>query len=195
MGASYAIIGLDTSVEGLKYDSDALYTRLGDEQCVWLQQRMDECRKAGRQVILLHHHPILSSGPKYPVAEPDDTPDVNNFLWKQLLPYMDMIALAAWGHEHSQRIYEPFTKDGATLQRGRLLGHGSKWKPAKNDRIPFIKTPHPQARGIGLTVLEFSMTQVRRNRIAHTYTHLSFPPVHRAVLGVGERRRVVGALS
>lgn len=196
VGDAFAIIGLDTSVEGLKHDSDALETRLNDTQVVWLQQRMDECRTSDRRVILLLHHPVLSCGPKYtpPVATVEYEEGVNPFLWAQLSPYfqrgwllLQSIAycsltyhrsrvrrlklqsllfphvsrrLICWGHEHSFRAYQPYTgKDGRTLRRGRLLGHGSKYKPPKTTKVAAIPVEHPHAdtgRGVGGAVLDFT---------------------------------------
>ncbi len=99
VGESFAIIGLDTSLEGLKYDSDALETRLNDAQVVWLQQRMDQCRVSDRRVILLFHHPLLSCGaPQGPSAASAEFGEgVNPFLWSQLSPHFDRGELAsAW---------------------------------------------------------------------------------------------------
>ncbi len=57
---------------------------------------------------------------------------------------------------HSE-IYEPYVgPDGLTLQKGRLIGHGSKWKKCKSNVIPFVAVDHPKAREIGMAVLEIS---------------------------------------
>lgn len=72
-------------------------------------------------------------------------------------PYMEHVEAWYWGHEHCVKVYEPFTNsDGKTLMRGRLIGHGSKWKKAKNNQIPFRVIDHPKAREIGLCLLEIS---------------------------------------
>ncbi len=127
-GPLYSFVALDTSIEGLDYDSDALLTRLNAEQLHWLAARMTELRQAGRKAILLLHHPILACGPKFTSPEATHVDSVNGYLWAQLSPYWDVVCAAYWGHEHSFRVYQPFTLDGRTLQRGRLLGHGSKFK-------------------------------------------------------------------
>jgi hypothetical protein len=82
---------------------------------------------------------------------------VNANLWKELAPYFANIAAWYWGHEHSFKVYEPYVgPEGQTLQKGRLIGHGSKWKKSKSNVIPFVPVEHPVAREIGLAVLEIS---------------------------------------
>lgn len=55
------------------------------------------------------------------------------------------------------RLYEPYEgPDGAVLERGRLIGHGAKWKKAKTRTVPAIKVDHPKAREIGLALLEIT---------------------------------------
>ncbi len=98
---------------------------------------------------------------------------INQNLWNELCPYFHIIIAWYWGHEHSFKLYAPYTgSDGAVLQRGRLIGknigtasrvclifpqgHGAKWKKSKSDVVPSIPCSHPLAREIGLVVLEIS---------------------------------------
>jgi hypothetical protein len=55
------------------------------------------------------------------------------------------------------KVYEPYVgPDGQTLHKGRLIGHGSKWKKSKSNVVPCVAVEHPAAREIGLAVLEIS---------------------------------------
>ncbi len=95
IGSNYSIIGLDTGLGSLKSaESDALDVQINEEQREWLKLRMEECLSAGRRVIMLTHHPVLSSGPV-------SFGQVNANLWKEMSPYFSNIVAWFWGHEHS----------------------------------------------------------------------------------------------
>ena len=94
IGKKFTFIGLDTSLDCLKYDSDALETRLNDEQLEWLKHRMEESK--GRKIIFLSHHPLLACGPA-------SFGSINKFLWSQLSPYFSDTAAYFWAHEHCFR--------------------------------------------------------------------------------------------
>lgn len=150
VGKNYSIIGLDTGLGSLQKESDSLDIRINDEQRDWLKARMEDAIASGRHVIVLSHHPVLACGPI-------SFGTVNHSLWAELAPYMEHIKAWYWGHEHSFRVYEPFKgPDGKILARGRLIGHGSKWKKGKNKVVPFIPVEHPIGREIGACLLEIS---------------------------------------
>lgn len=155
VGEKFCLIGLDTSLNSLNFESDSLETHLNEEQRIWLKQRMEEVIAAGRSIILLSHHPVLSCGPL-------SYGQMNAALWNELAPYMNHIKAWFWGHEHSFKLYEPYTgNDGNVLTKGRLIGHSAKWKRGKNNVIPSIAVDHPKAREIGVALLEFSGSSCR----------------------------------
>ena len=63
IGKNYSLIGLDTGLGSLEKESDSLEIRINDEQREWLQSRLEDCTSQGRSIIMMSHHPVLSSGP------------------------------------------------------------------------------------------------------------------------------------
>jgi hypothetical protein len=109
---SWQFVGLDTS-----WDPDVLAQGhqgvLQDPQAEITRKAAAEAREAGRKLILLSHHQLVSVY---------DTDDIGTVLTTKLRPILDGGSVTAWlwGHEHRCMGFEPVSG----IDFVRCIGHG-----------------------------------------------------------------------
>lgn len=106
-----------------------------EAESFWHTHRLNVAKENHRKIIMLTHHPLFSHNHETTGFTPDKkTCPLNLELFRQLKPFINDIQLWLWGHIHWFDVYEPYTHEGLTLQRGRTVGNGACESQTEEER-------------------------------------------------------------
>lgn len=170
-------------------------TGLVDEEVAWAKQRLDAAKQHQRVKILLTHHMFVS--PWNPAGNLDDkSSPVNHDLFDQFKDYLNDIDMCIFGHDHSTAIIEPYSYQGVTINRPRLIGASSlhyREKPiecyetvnintfeAKTVPVPSVIPAFPS---INMSMISPTFMMIKGDSKKVTFTYYEMPIIKLGVFG------------